>query len=145
MTLLELAAVVLIVGMLGIMAATRYGGSAVTEVGTEGFAQRLVLDCLQARRRAISTGDAHLLRFTITGGEASQYALYRSQGGSDVRVDDFRAVPDGVTVATGGATDLVFNFLGEAAASYSITVTGPNRSWSVTVPQLTGKAFLDEL
>src|SRR5262245_4043678 len=66
MTLLELAAVVLIIGLLGVMAATRYGGNAVADVGAQGFARRLALDCSQARRRAISTGDNHLLRFSFS-------------------------------------------------------------------------------
>ena len=80
MTLLELVAVVFIIGLLGAMAVTRYGIHAIADVGAQGFARRLALDCLQARRRAISTGDNHLLRFTIVGGKATQYALYRRTG-----------------------------------------------------------------
>jgi len=142
MTLLELAVVVLIVGLVGAVAVTRYGGSAIADVGAQGFARRLALDCLHARRRAISSGDNHLLRFTIAGSEATQYALYRRQGASVVLVDSVRTVPDDVTVTTGGAVDVEFTFTGEALASYGINVQGPNRSRSVTVYQVTGQAVV---
>jgi hypothetical protein len=51
-------------------------------------------------------------------------------------------VPANVTVTTGGATDVEFQFTGEAIASYTITITAPDRSKTVTIPQVTGKAFV---
>jgi hypothetical protein len=35
-----------------------------------------------------------------------------------------------------------FTFTGETLASYTITVAGPDRTLTVTVPQVTGKAFV---
>jgi len=142
MTLLELTAVVLIIGLVGTMAASRYGGSAVADVGAQGFARRLALDCLQTRRRAISKGDNHLLRFTIASGQATQYALYQRQGGSVILVDEVRPVPSDITVTTGGTVDLEYTFTGEALASYAITVQSPNRTRTVTVYQVTGQAVV---
>jgi hypothetical protein len=124
------------------MAATRYGDSAIADVDAQGFAQRVALDCSQARRRAIATGDNHLLRFTLVGGEASQYALFRRQGANTNQVDAVHAVPTDVTVTTSGATDVEFTFTGEALASYTVTIQAPDATWTVTVPQVTGKAFL---
>jgi type II secretory pathway pseudopilin PulG len=141
MTLLELTAVVLILGLLGVMAATRFGAATVADVDAEGFARRLALDCSQARRRAIATGDNHLLRFTVAGGEASQYALYQRQGANTNQVDSVHQVPADVTVTT-SATDVEFNFTGEALASYTVTVQAPDGAWTITVPQVTGKAFV---
>jgi Tfp pilus assembly protein FimT len=141
MTLLELAAVVFILGLLGVMAATRYGSATLADVDAQGFAQRLALDCAQARRGAIATGENHLLRFTVSGGQATQYALYRRQGASTNQVDAVHAVPADVTVTT-SATDVEFTFTGEALASYTITIEAPDRTWTVTVPQVTGKAFV---
>src|SRR5262245_38143064 len=120
MSLLELAVVVAIIGMLGVMAATRYGTKAIGDVGAQGFARRLALDCSQARRRAISTGDNHLLRFSFSGSNATQYGLYRRTGGTTTLVDDVHAVPTDVTVTTAGTTDMEFMFTGEALASYTI-------------------------
>jgi hypothetical protein len=142
MSLMELTTVAFILGLLGVMAATRYGSSAVSDVSAQGFARRVALDCGQARRRAIATGDNHLLRFSFSGSNATQYALYRRQGVNTTLVDEIHVVPAGVTVTTGGATDLEFTFFGEALASYAITVTAPDRAWTVTVPQVTGKAFV---
>jgi hypothetical protein len=141
-TLLELAAVVLIIGLVGAMAASRYGGSAIADVGAKGFARRVALDCLHARRRAISVGDNHLLRFTLSGGQATQYGIYRRQGGSVTLIDDVRTVPTNVTVTTGGATDVEFNFTGEALASYTISVQAPDVTRTVSVYQVTGQAVV---
>ncbi len=142
MSLFELVTVVLILGLLGTMAAARYGTAVIGDIGADGFARRLSLDCLQARRRAISSGDNHLLRFTFNGGNATQYALYQRQGGSVVLVDDVHAVPTDVTVTTAGTTDMEFTFTGETLAAYTITITGPDRTLTVTVLQITGKAFV---
>ena len=56
--------------------------------------------------------------------------------------DDVRAVPTDVTVTTAGTVDMEFTFTGEALASYTITVQSPDRTKTLTVPQLTGKAFV---
>ena len=113
MTLMELVAVVTIIGVVAAMAATRFGTNAVADVDAQGFARRLALDCLQARRRAISTGLNHLLRFTIVGASATQYVLYSNSGsGTLTQMDDVRPVPTNVTVTTGGTTDMEFTFTG---------------------------------
>ena len=131
MTLLELTAVVVIIGLLGVMAATRYGSTTMADVGAQGFARRLALDCSHARRRAIATGDNHLLRFTLSGGKATQYALYRRQGGHYDARRRGHAVPADVTVTTGGVTDVEFTFTGEACVvhdhrSGARTARGPS-------------------
>jgi hypothetical protein len=47
-----------------------------------------------------------------------------------------------VTVTTGGATDVEFQFTGEALASYTISINSADRNKTVTIPQVTGKAFV---
>jgi Tfp pilus assembly protein FimT len=141
MSLLELSVVVAIIGLLSVMAATRYGSSTLADVGARGFARRLALDFTQARQRAIALGDNHLVRFTITGGKVTQYGLYRRQGASTTLVDEVNIVPADVDVTT-SATDAEFTFTGEALASYTITIQAPDHTCTVTVPQVTGKAFV---
>jgi hypothetical protein len=143
MSFAELMAVVAIIGLLGTMAVVRYGDSALADVGAQGFARRLSLDCLQARRAAISSGDNHLVRFTIVGGKATQYAVFRRQGGSMIQIDETRLVPSGVDVTTNGTVDIEFTFVGEAVGSYTVAVTAPDRTRTVSVPQATGQAFVD--
>jgi hypothetical protein len=142
MTLLEVIAVAFIIGIVGLMAVTRYSATTIADVGAQGLSRRIALDCSQARRRAIATGDNHLLRFTLSGGNATQYAVYRRVGGVPTLVDEVHIVPANVTVNTGGVTDVEFQFTGEAISSYSVTVTSANRARTVTVPQVTGKAFV---
>ncbi len=142
MTLLELTVVTVIIGLLGVMAATRYGSAAIADADGQGFARRVALNCSHARRLAIATAQNHLLRFTIVGGEATSYAIYRRNGVNTTLVDQVHTVPADVTVTT-SATDIEFTYVGEALASYTITVQAPDRSWTVTVPQVTGKAFVD--
>jgi prepilin-type N-terminal cleavage/methylation domain-containing protein len=143
MTLLELTAVVAIVGMLSVVAATRYGTSTLADVGAQGLARQLSLDFLQARQRAIATGNNHFVRFTIAGGKVTQYALYQRQGVTTTLVDDVNAVPADVSVMTAGTIDAEFTYTGEALASYSVAIQAPDRTWTVTVPQVTGKAFVE--
>jgi type II secretory pathway pseudopilin PulG len=142
MTLFELIAVVFIIGIVSLMAVTRYSTTTLADIGATGFARRVSLDCAQARRRAIATGNNHLLRFTLSGGNATQYGIYSKVGSTYTLVDDVHAVPANVTVATGGVTDVEFQFTGEAVASYTITITAPDRTKTVTIPQVTGKAFV---
>ena len=142
MTLFEIIAVTFIIGIVSLMAATRYSATTIADVGAQGFARRVALDCSQARCRAIATGDNHLLRFTLSGGTATQYALYRKVSGVPTLVDDVHTVPANVTVTTGGVTDVEFQYTGEALASYTVTVTSTDRTRTVTVPQVTGKSFV---
>jgi type II secretory pathway pseudopilin PulG len=142
MTLMEIVAVVMIIGIMAAMAATRFGTNAVADVDASGFARRVALDCLQARRRAISTGNNHLLRFTIVGGKATQYVLCSKSGATLTQMDDVRTVPANVTVTTAGTTDMEFAFTGSALAAYTITIASADRTKSVTVPMATGKAFV---
>ena len=142
MTLFELIAVVFIIGIVSAMAVTRYSTTTLADIGATGFARRVSLDCAQARRRAISTGDNHLLRFTLSGGNATQYGVYSHVGSTYTLVDDVHTVPANVTVTTGGVTDVEFQFTGEAIASYTVNITSADRPKTVTIPQVTGKAFV---
>ena len=142
MTLFEIIAVTFIIGIVSLSAVTRYSTTTIADVGAQGFARRVALDCSQARRRAIATGDNHLLRFTLASGNATQYAVYRKISGVPTLVDDVHSVPANVTVTTGGVTDVEFQFTGEALASYTVTVTSADRTRTITVPQVTGKAFV---
>ena len=87
---------------------------------------------LDAKRRRVK------LRTTCTNQRGEMIA----DGEAVMLVDDVHAVPANVTVTTGGVTDVEFQFTGEATASYTITATSANRTRTVTVPQVTGQAFV---
>jgi len=137
MSLLELTIVVAILGLLSVASISRYGHNAIGNGGGEGFARKLSLALVHARRSTITTGDNHFLQLTSSGGNVTSYALIRRASGGDTQVDETRTVPQDVT-ATSAASVLEFDFEGSALGSYSITVAGPNRSWNVSVVMLTG-------
>jgi len=144
MSLLELTLVVALLGLLALGAISRYGEHALGDGGAEGFARKLALSLVQARRSTIATGDNHYLQLTISGGSVTSYSLVRRASGGDVQVDQTRTVPLNVTV-TSAASVLEFDFEGSALGTYSITVAGPDRSWGVSVVMLTGATRVTEI
>jgi len=137
LSLLELAVVGSILALLATAAITRFGHSTIANSGGDGFARKLSLTLVHARRATISTGDNHYLQLTVSGGSITSYTLMRRASGGDVQVDQAWPVPQDVTV-TSAQTVLEFDFDGSALAAYSVTIAGPDRSWNVAVSQLTG-------
>ncbi|NOY43192.1 MAG: type II secretion system protein [Planctomycetes bacterium] len=143
MSLLELTAVVAISGLLALAGITSYGSSTLATGGAEGFARKLSLALVHARRSTISTGDNHYLLLSVPSSNVTGFTLYRRIGKGDVQVDQTWAVPKDVVV-TSKATTLEFDFEGSALGGYSISVAGPDRSWSVSVVALTGAVRVTE-
>lgn len=129
--------VLAIVALLAAASVTRFGSSTIENVGAEGFARKLALDLMQARRRTIATGDNHYLQLTLAGPGATTYTMYRRTAAGDVVVEETRAAPAGTTVVASHTT-LEFDFGGAALAAYTVTVSGPNRTWTVSTVMATG-------
>jgi prepilin-type N-terminal cleavage/methylation domain-containing protein len=136
-SLVELVAVVALVGMLAAAGIMRFGFSTVDNLSGEGFARKLALDLIQARRRTIATGDNHYLQLSPSAGNFTSYVMYRRASGGDVVVEQPRTRPTGVTASSSHAT-LEFDFDGAALAAYSASVVGPNRTWTVSTVMATG-------
>lgn len=140
-SLIELLAVLTIVGLLSTMAFLRFGDAAFSTTSTDGFVRTLMLDLRQARARTISTGDNHYVMLIRTGGDVTGYTLYRDTGAGDVVVDRTVTVPAGVTVTT--ATDQwEFEFDGSldtGTGTGAIVVAGDCYSWTITVYKATGR------
>ncbi len=146
MSLLELTLVVSLLGILSLAIVGRYGGDKLGNGGAEGYARKLALSLNYARRSTILTGDNHFLQLAGSGGNVTSYVLIRRASGGDTQVDQTRAIPADVTVTvTPVVSDLEFDFEGSALGAYSITVAGPDRSWSVTVVELTGAVLVAEI
>ncbi len=143
MSLLELTLVLVLVGIISLSAVTRYGSGSLGNGGAEGYARKLALSLGYARRSAIATGDNHHLQLTSSGGSISSFTLMRTIGSGTTQVDQTFTVPDDVTVTSSSST-LEFDFEGSALAAYSITVAGPNRTWTVSVIMLTGAVQVTE-
>jgi prepilin-type N-terminal cleavage/methylation domain-containing protein len=143
-TLLELIAVLGIIGILAGMAVVRLSPDSVANFGSRVDARQVALDLMQARRRAIATGDNHLLVFTQQGTALVGYAVHRRNADdSTAAVDDYHTFPDKLTVTASSLTP-EFTFEGESLTAYTITLTGPDRSWQVTVTQAAGMVEVAE-
>ncbi len=143
MSLLELTVVVSILGLLTTAAITRFGHSTLKTGGAEGFARNISLALIHARRATISTGDNHYLQLYFSGSHVSSYALFRRVSSGDVQVDVVREVPNDVIVTCASA-QLEFDFDGSALAGYSLSVTGEQRSWNISLVLLTGAVLVTE-
>ncbi len=139
LTLLELLAVVTIVGIIAAVVTARVGRSIFAEFGAGAVAREISLDLLACQRAAIATGDDHFLRFEVTGGEVDSYRMMRDTGSADVAVNEVKAVPNEVTVTiTAPSNDMTFRFEGQANAAYVIDTVGESRSYRVSVVPVTG-------
>lgn len=136
-TLIELASVLVIVGLLAVAGLMKWGSSTVQNLSGEGFARRLALDMMQARRRTIATGDNHYLQLSPSAASVTSYTIYRRAAGGDVVVDSTRTIPSGVTASSSHAT-LEFDFDGASLAAYSVAIVSPNRTWTVSTVMATG-------
>ncbi len=143
MSFLELAVVVAIVGMLTVAAVTSFGSSTLSNGGAEGFVRKLSLALIHARRATISTGENHYVQFSPAAANATSFVLYRRTAGGDIPVDVSRPVPPDITLSSSHAA-LEFDFDGASLASYSIDVTGDQRSWNLAVMTVTGSVSVTE-
>lgn len=143
MSFLELSAVVAIVSLLGIAALTSFGSGTLSNGGAEGFARKLALALVHARRATIATGDNHYLQLSPSATNATSVTLYRRSDGGVVAVDAPRPVPQDVTLNASHAV-LEFDFDGAALAGYSLAIAGDNRSWNISVVTLTGTPTVTE-
>ncbi len=138
-SLMELVAVL---GLLGAMVAV----AAVLMPGLEGNlgarveARRVARDLHQARRRAIATGDNHLLQF---GGRGYQIRR-RAGNGSTTAVDNVYTFPSELSVTVSPSSP-EFTFEGQALATYLIRLSGTSRTYRVRVYPATGAIQVQEL
>ena len=138
LSLLELLAVVTLLGIFAALASARFGQSSQKNFAALGDSRCLALDLLQCQRRAISSGANHFVEFTTSGGAKVGYTVYRRTGPSaGAAVDSYREFSQGETV-TSAASQLEFTFDGSALSSYTVTFAGPNRTRTVTVVAATG-------
>ena len=120
-SLLEVLAVVTVLGILGLAAVAGFRPETVGNVGAKVNARRVALDLMQARRRSIATGDNHFLDFQTTGG-ATTYQVIRRFNSGTMPVDEVRFVPPNIAVSITPLSP-EFNFEGQALSSYVITLT----------------------
>ncbi len=137
MTLVELMAVVAIVGILSAVVITRLGSAGIGNPGAQAVARRLSLDFRHARGLAIAEGINHYVKFDVSGTDLVGYTVYRTDSPTDIRVETYRTFEKGVT-ATSGTTQVEFTPTGAALAACTVVVSGPSATYTVSVIAATG-------
>ncbi|WDI41225.1 prepilin-type N-terminal cleavage/methylation domain-containing protein [Bremerella sp. P1] len=142
-SLLELLAVVTILGLLAAIGATRLAPGIQGNVarGTDSF--RTLMALRQARASAIATGDNHRLRMLSTSGAITGFQIERL--GSSTTIVEGPHIYSGETIILQTGSDATFNFHGEATVSPVMTFAGPDRTNRITVVAATGWGLLEEL
>lgn len=141
MTLIELLAVVMIIGILSTVVISRLGIGGIGNPGARAIARRLALDLRQTRSRAIAESANHYLQFETDGSNLVAYTIYKVASPSDLVVETSRKINAGVTV-TGSATRAEFAPTGAAPTGYSYTVTGSTVGYVVSVIAVTGAVMV---
>ena len=144
-TLMELLAVVILMGILAVVGIARFGRSASANFGSNGEARMLSLSMLRARRLAITTGDNHFIQFDAAAPTAAtQYNVMQRTGSGDVLVEGPHLLNSDVTVVASEA-EMDFTFEGEADGAYQVDFDGNGRSWQLNVVPITGAVSVAEV
>ena len=125
-SLLELLAVVTLLGIFAAIATGRYGRSIFAEVGAQAEARKLSLALLGAKRSSISTGQNHYVEFNAA--QATSYRLMRRGGAGPVEVQGWEPISDDATISV-SSTLMEFNWEGGALDAYTIDCVGVDRSY----------------
>ena len=137
-TLIELAIVLLILGILAGVAAPKYA-DALARFRVEAAAKRVAIDMRYARSRAIERSETQTVEFFPTTERYSfANALHPTRGRTGYHVDliDEGFEVDLVSANFGGAESMSFDHRGEASVAGAITLTsgGYTRTISVSLP-----------
>lgn len=136
-SLLELLAVVTVLGILSAVVVFRLGSQSVGNPGAKAVARRLALDLRHARSAAIAEGTNHYVGFDSSGSMLTGYTIYRTAGPPDIVIEAYRTFDRGVT-AVGSSTRAEFDPTGAALSGYSFVISGPSENFTVTVIAATG-------
>lgn len=146
-SLLELVAVVAIIGLLAGMASMRFGDDALAVARAEGFTRRLALGLQLARRQAISEGVNAALTLQRTGGVVESWTIVRAPTAGDEVTEATTSLPADTTVTTSDDR-WEFDYTGALVTPSSggtVRVDAPNWYWNVQVYAATGSVTVSRV
>ncbi|HBE72082.1 MAG TPA: hypothetical protein DDW52_28425 [Planctomycetaceae bacterium] len=138
MSLLELLAVVGIMGVLSATVAARYGRDVLGNIGVRGQARKLSLGLVEAQRLAVRSGRLHGVQFAGSLGDASSWSVVAVGDTGDRTVVDGPFLLSDDYQLTTNASEILFDFEGNATKAVSISLVGPNQTWTVDTLTLSG-------
>lgn len=139
-SLLELAAVVAITGLLAAAAVVRWGDYALTSASAQGFARSVAQSLHLAQRQAIAEGTPAAVVLTRDGGVVVSLSVVRAGSSGDEVTETVFTVPNGVTL-TSPSDRWEFNYSGglnTPVAGGTLGVSDGDWNWDLTVNALTG-------
>lgn len=138
LSLLELLAVITLMGIFASIAIARLGPTIFGDFGSQADARRVGLALLQAKRRAITAGNEHAVAFQNDAYGNLTYKLVSVDPfGGTTLVDGPFPFSQNVAAAVSHNT-MTFNFEGQALAAYTVDLTGPHKSWRISVVPING-------
>lgn len=140
-SLLEMMAVVTIVGLIGTMAALRWSDQAIASPAAHGFARKLAMSLQLARRQTICEGTSAAVVLSENLGVVTSFHLVRAASGGDEVTDTVISTPSGVTVSA-PATRWEYDYSGSLttpASGGTITVSDGVSTWSLVINSVTGR------
>lgn len=137
MSLLELLAVIALMGVFATAIMSRYGRDLLGNTGVRSKARELSYSLLQAQRTAIKTGVPHGVMFRGSTSQVDSWAVMRfDSNGTQTLVDEIAPLAADYKLSV-TSDRIVFDFEGNGTSELNATLTGPERSWQVSVLPLT--------
>lgn len=137
MSLMELLAVVMLMGVLASSVAMRYGREILGDTGVRSKASELSIGLNQAQRAAIRSGIPHGVTFAGNLNQVQSWSVVRfDHDGTETVVDGPYTMAQDFTLSV-DSKEIVFDFEGNGTSQINAQFSGPNRSWSVSVMPLT--------
>ncbi len=138
-TLIETAAVVVMIGILSSVVLVRIGYGSLGRPGVRTLAQQLALDLRHARGLAIAEGVNHYVGFNPNG-----FGIFRRATPRDIAVEDARSVPRGIG-GTISAWNFEFDPTGAALAGYWCDLYASGVTYRIAVVVATGTVTVTKL
>lgn len=137
LSLLELLAVVTLMGIFSSAAFMRFGRDIFGDSGARSETRTLSLGLLQAQRAAIRSGDRHGISIQGTTAKVISWTVvHEHQNGSTAVIDGPHQIPDELTMSV-NSTVVWFDFEGSGSQLFDVSVVGPNRQYELKVEPLT--------
>ena len=136
-TIIELVAIVAIIGILVVMAMPRLGAFGKSEARTTS--RQIIADMRCARRLAIATAKDHVVRFYPSGGPYDEYRFFQQDGETEEQVGESRQISEQIVCT--GTEEITFNPLGYTSGSAMISLSAGAEQYEVNVVAATGRVY----
>lgn len=145
LSLLELLAVVSLMGVFTAAVASRFGRDILGDVGVRGEARRISLGMLEAKRTAIRSGETCGIEFSGPTSSITGWSVIRVLASGNREVVDGPFAIEKDFLVSADSKELLFDFEGHAQAALKAKLTGPHREWQIVVFPLTGMIDCSEV